>query len=109
CPVRVIYLPPRAPAAAYTVSLHDALPIYIRRMPWPRWKVCRKAWPEILAGWIPVGGQTLLRTELVREVGGWKEGMIVAEDQDLRSEEHTSELQSRVEVVCRLLLENKKR
>src|SRR5207247_6489167 len=27
----------------------------------------------------------------------------------LRSEEHTSELQSRVELVCRLLLENKKK
>src|SRR5438105_12340716 len=29
-------------------------------------------------------------------------------DADLRSEEHTSELQSRVELVCRLLLEKKK-
>src|SRR5207247_9074134 len=28
---------------------------------------------------------------------------------DMRSEEHTSELQSRVELVCRLLLEKKKR
>src|SRR5207247_4338011 len=29
-------------------------------------------------------------------------------DGDLRSEEHTSELQSRVDLVCRLLLEKKK-
>src|SRR6266536_3610061 len=29
--------------------------------------------------------------------------------QDFRSEEHTSELQSRVELVCRLLLEKKKK
>src|SRR2546422_7060716 len=31
-----------------------------------------------------------------------------ATDQDLRSEEHTSELQSRLHLVCRLLLEKKK-
>src|SRR5438105_8921413 len=30
-------------------------------------------------------------------------------DVDVRSEEHTSELQSRVDLVCRLLLEKKKR
>src|SRR5690625_6119556 len=30
-------------------------------------------------------------------------------EEDLRSEEHTSELQSRGHLVCRLLLENKKR
>src|SRR5438105_9513370 len=30
-------------------------------------------------------------------------------DQPLRSEEHTSELQSRVDLVCRLLLEKKKK
>src|SRR2546422_2770512 len=31
------------------------------------------------------------------------------EDDELRSEEHTSELQSRLHLVCRLLLEKKKR
>src|SRR3712207_9011002 len=35
-------------------------------------------------------------------------GLAVADDQ-LRSEEHTSELQSRQYLVCRLLLEKKKR
>src|SRR2546422_10187183 len=30
-------------------------------------------------------------------------------DRDLRSEEHTSELQSRLHLVCRLLLEKKKK
>src|SRR5438067_3236816 len=33
---------------------------------------------------------------------------IVAADPDVRSEEHTSELQSRFDLVCRLLLEKKK-
>src|SRR2546428_7225456 len=34
---------------------------------------------------------------------------IVGEEGDLRSEEHTSELQSRSDLVCRLLLEKKKK
>src|SRR5438105_12256122 len=33
---------------------------------------------------------------------------LAAEEQHARSEEHTSELQSRVDIVCRLLLEKKK-
>src|SRR5438067_13812588 len=35
-------------------------------------------------------------------------GAIAENDVDLRSEEHTSELQSRFDLVCRLLLEKKK-
>src|SRR5438067_4261130 len=61
------------PAATeiYTLSLHDALPIYTACL------------------------QCLDSGALVPEPGG------VA----LRSEEHTSELQSRFDLVCRLLLE----
>src|SRR5438067_3269607 len=57
----------------YTLSLHDALPIFryiYRTAPRPRWSHCPR-----------------------RE----------------RSEEHTSELQSRFDLVCRLLLEKKTR
>src|SRR2546422_1454860 len=36
-------------------------------------------------------------------------GDIVRENRDQRSEEHTSELQSRLHLVCRLLLEKKKK
>src|SRR2546430_11022950 len=35
-------------------------------------------------------------------------GLRVVHDEDLRSEEHTSELQSQSNLVCRLLLEKKK-
>src|SRR6266849_11182130 len=58
----------------YTLSLHDALPIY-RAASWRRAK--------------PWFGAEERRTG--------------------RSEEHTSELQSRVDLVCRLLLEKKKK
>src|SRR2546422_9149855 len=63
----------------YTLSLHDALPIFLRA---PR-----------------AGEARLHRAEIELEP--------VAEDG--RSEEHTSELQSRLHLVCRLLLEKKKK
>src|SRR5271157_6570807 len=59
----------------YTLSLHDALPIWTPTM--------RLAWP-------PIRFTSCCWTGSVR------------------SEEHTSELQSRPHLVCRLLLEKKK-
>src|SRR5207247_10949332 len=44
-----------------------------------------------------------------RPVGRTEVERRVAERLAVRSEEHTSELQSRVDLVCRLLLEKKKR
>src|SRR5438874_10552401 len=71
----------------YTLSLHDALPIF--------------------AEWFGVG------LERVRLITGDTDvaSVGVAGDQPhpLRSEEHTSELQSRRDLVCRLLLEKKKK
>src|SRR6266516_466190 len=59
----------------YTLSLHDALPIFA--VP-GRGSVVHAAWTEEFPG-------------------------------SLRSEEHTSELQSPYDLVCRLLLEKKKK
>src|SRR5690349_24556912 len=69
----------------YTLSLHDALPI-LRR-------VRKRRNDEIGSVGIIGAGN----------VGGGRR--VVA----LRSEEHTSELQSRRDLVCRLLLEKKKK
>src|SRR5207247_9384901 len=50
----------------------------------------------------------------VHDVLGWEAEFVAGSSggpplpDDLRSEEHTSELQSRVDIVCRLLLEIKK-
>src|SRR2546428_10321442 len=63
----------------YTLSLHDALPISV-----------------VVVLRVPV--------DRVR-AGGVQDGMA---DWVVRSEEHTSELQSRSDLVCRLLLEKKK-
>src|SRR3712207_7290766 len=78
----------------YTLSLHDALPIFharYRSLP-PGSSVQVEPTPDGgRAALIGVGGQTAVDIRF-RE----------------RSEEHTSELQSRQYLVCRLLLEKKK-
>src|SRR5687767_15761571 len=70
----------------YTLSLHDALPISVRRVPGRRDAVAEPEEPVAPAG----------------AVGGGATG-------SSRSEEHTSELQSLAYLVCRLLLEKKKK
>src|SRR2546429_2273644 len=74
----------------YTLSLHDALPIlYIWNQLECVWSsACfHGSWSRL--AWIP------LRMSFLASA--------------LRSEEHTSELQSRLHLVCRLLLEKKKK
>src|SRR5437773_5001040 len=73
-------LVPSAPHRAYTLSLHDALPIskaqpVFQRLPFP-------ATPAF---------------------------SLTSVNVPLRSEEHTSELQSHHDLVCRLLLESNER
>src|SRR3712207_7606073 len=84
----------------YTLSLHDALPIYLhtgsfsrRRQP----RSARVAWPSALGA--HDGCQHRMASGRALGHCGWRL---------LRSEEHTSELQSRQYLVCRLLLEKKK-
>src|SRR2546429_6182007 len=72
----------------YTLSLHDALPI------------C-----SCIQSWIRVEGRHCHPSPLCRR----KIDECVPCSSPLRSEEHTSELQSRLHLVCRLLLEKKKK
>src|SRR5690606_40331178 len=84
------------PTGIYTLSLHDALPIsYLVE--------CLKATNGRLRG-IAVVDPTV-PAEALRELD--RAG--VAGIRLNRSEEHTSELQSRENLVCRLLLEKKKK
>src|SRR5206468_12562936 len=88
------------PTELYTLSLHDALPIYRRLHPG------RQAQARPL-GSLAVAGQRLHPQEAVRQgAGRLQPGH---QRQQVRSEEHTSELQSRSDLVCRLLLEKKKK
>src|SRR5690349_22897029 len=81
----------------YTLSLHDALPILAKR----RDAVVKRMW---------TGVKSLVTKNKVTWVQGrgTLEGPGRIRVQQARSEEHTSELQSRRDLVCRLLLEKKK-
>src|SRR5690606_39673668 len=86
----------------YTLSLHDALPI---------------SWPKSSDS-IRVSGIAAQLTEIInwlaRLLSSWRARATsslpvpVSPWISTRSEEHTSELQSRENLVCRLLLEKKK-
>src|SRR5205823_10998135 len=92
-----------------TLSLHDALPICV-----PRHVVAWRGPPEVGIGvlvelHVPAGRH-------VRHVGlveqrdrGRHQAAVTVHDPNQRSEEHTSELQSLAYLVCRLLLEKKKK
>src|SRR3712207_8403256 len=83
----------------YTLSLHDALPIFRldRDVPVER----EGAWGR---------GRQHLREHRVAIDGDQDRDIVrrLAKLGEPRSEEHTSELQSRQYLVCRLLLEKKK-
>src|SRR5438105_9718466 len=81
CLIFFFFFNDTATTEIYTLSLHDALPIRVRRSNgFSRRRGRGSAWS---------GSRTSSSTRS-------------------RSEEHTSELQSRVDLVCRLLLEKKK-
>src|SRR3712207_7997537 len=80
----------------YTLSLHDALPI-----------------SGSLAGALPRRARAQAAPALGAALSAWPAGSwraqeLAADGSAARSEEHTSELQSRQYLVCRLLLEKKK-
>src|SRR5437870_7958220 len=88
----------------YTLSLHDALPIF---GPGTLYDNLQKLLDEELVEEAAKHGNEDPRRRYYRlTVFGRK--VVTAEIRRLRSEEHTSELQSRGHLVCRLLLEKKK-
>src|SRR5690606_40181961 len=100
-----------APTEPYTLPLHDALPIFAlanhRRQ--------RRRHPHLQLGELSLRpGLALVSIGRIRDLGvfghvaglGMHEGAAAGIGHRLiRSEEHTSELQSRENLVCRLLLE----
>src|SRR5204862_7418084 len=84
------------PSASYTLSLHDALPIWADVTFYSKSSTL-----DIAYGPHPVSFQIFLRMRPGASSGR-------SETKLDRSEEHTSELQSRRDLVCRLLLEKKK-
>src|SRR5206468_8344186 len=95
----------------YTLSLHDALPISSRSPSFPRTgpalvprreSECRRCLRHPRQSWDPGTVRTSRNLD-------WRYSRLRkrALPPGERSEEHTSELQSRSDLVCRLLLEKK--
>src|SRR5690606_42076071 len=105
-----LLLTAQAPPAIYTLSLHDALPIFRRDIA----VVVEESVPAAaVEACVREAAGALLRELIVFDVyrgKGVREGCkslamgLILQDSS-RSEEHTSELQSRENLVCRLLLE----
>src|SRR5690606_39311223 len=108
---RCLFSMPTTPTELYTLSLHDALPIFEPRLS----EMCRR----IFAPWHrpsndysesrSCSGRSWIPPRVQGQAGvkpAWR-GQTWLECPE-RSEEHTSELQSRENLVCRLLLEKKK-
>lgn len=53
------------------------------RPPHPRWRVKRKVWTDVLFGYIPPQGQTLIRRSSLPAADCWNEAWSVAEDYEL--------------------------
>src|SRR5699024_12591178 len=97
-----------SPPALYTLSLHDALPIFGELRGLLEEQACLLLTLTQLITLIGEPRSGLLHDAMVnRQVddGGFPGYTLTVDD---RSEEHTSELQSRFDLVCRLLLEKKK-
>src|SRR5690606_41030680 len=92
-----------APTVIYTLSLHDALPIWLSRIAGTAPAFIPWAWG--INGFASVASASMA-TLLAIEFGF--RAVVVLALVLYRSEEHTSELQSRENLVCRLLLEKKK-
>src|SRR2546422_4889699 len=86
---RLFFFNDTATTEIYTLSLHDALPIY-RNLDVRRGPGRNQSNSSVCGG------------------SGRKRKMAARGGRHGRSEEHTSELQSRLHLVCRLLLEKKK-
>src|SRR5438477_5739706 len=86
------------PTEIYTLSLHDALPIYARASD-----------PGLLTFRLQGSGRYPSEPRAAENSRSRRFlGLRASDHRAVRSEEHTSELQSHVNLVCRLLLEKKK-
>src|SRR5690349_23124812 len=87
----------------YTLSLHDALPIS-----WLASCFVRASWRKsfrLVRTTTSACSRSAVMASTMPGTGDWR---CISPSKN-RSEEHTSELQSRRDLVCRLLLEKKKK
>src|SRR5439155_6115922 len=93
------------PPEIYTLSLHDALPIFGVRVAGQKVRFDEGA-PFAAIRHAITGDSGWATASISREQS---KTLFAGRTKESRSEEHTSELQSRGHLVCRLLLEKKKK
>src|SRR5204862_7355025 len=103
-PVVHVFSDPPGPTVPYTLSLHDALPISCGHG-FPRVGFDAQALDMHLLG----TGATQTARQRQNAIARRFALQMHRHDAVDRSEEHTSELQSRRDLVCRLLLEKRRR
>src|SRR2546430_7804628 len=104
------FLKDTAPTEIYTLPLHDALPIWN----WAASSASKTDFPDPVFPRMSVCPTSeswrLTRKGVAPAVAAHRRGgLLGGKKGDGRSEEHTSELQSQSNLVCRLLLEKKKK
>src|SRR5699024_12573182 len=87
-----------SPSMIFTLSLHDALPIF---------KTSKYSAYFKLSIFFSLHGRSFPFFEISFKISCCLFLFIKINNKKFRSEEHTSELQSRFDIVCRLLLEKK--
>src|SRR2546422_11029986 len=92
----------------YTLSLHDALPISKSAAECSRWNTPNNLSAYFMSKPAPLSRTMKARPPFASTEANWTRGCGCFAVYFQRSEEHTSELQSRLHLVCRLLLEKKK-
>src|SRR2546428_3953504 len=93
----MIRRPPRSTLFPYTTLFRSILP----------WEVSAAPTPEDTRGWRRIPRGDSARRQPVRSCPSCDTHFRTGVSYERRSEEHTSELQSRSDLVCRLLLEKK--
>src|SRR5207249_10450074 len=97
-----------APTGIYPLSLHDALPIWSTSSPAARRvKVTASTCRASASSSRTRQAILRVRTRVLPDPAGARIASGKCVSVTARSEEHTSELQSRFDLVCRLLLEKK--
>src|SRR5699024_12405533 len=94
-----------ATSALHTRSLHDALPIFGNLVLADTVGFVRNLSHSLVESFKATLEETVEATLLLHVIDSSSPEML--EQIEARSEEHTSELQSRFDLVCRLLLEKK--
>src|SRR5699024_12249474 len=96
-------VPPSLRLLLFLLSLHDALPISLLAV------VAMTLSTSIRTPLNPPSTSPMMYASSFRHLPRTRTPLTITANRKRRSEEHTSELQSRFDLVCRLLLAKKKR